>query len=163
MEPEILLSAVRDALQATGISPGLVKLEITESSNFMETMKGTLQDLREMGCRVALDDFGTGFSSLTQLNELPLDYLKLDRSFIKELDSADLAARRRSLRMTQAALSLAEAFDLIPIVEGVETLSQLKAVTTLGAELIQGYYFSKPMPSEKVVDYINRRVDQNHE
>lgn len=154
VEPEILLSAVREALQATGISPGLVKLEITESSNFMETMKGTLEDLRAMGCRIALDDFGTGFSSLTQLNELPLDYLKLDRSFIKELDSADSAARRRSLRMTQAALSLAETFDLIPIVEGVETLCQLKAVTALGAELIQGYYFSKPMPSEKVVDYI---------
>lgn len=154
VEPEILLSAVRDALQATGISPGLVKLEVTESSSFMETMKDTLEDLREMGCRIALDDFGTGFSSLTQLNELPLDYLKLDRSFIKELDSAEPAARRRSLRMTQAAISLAEAFHLIPIVEGVETLYQLKSVTALGAELIQGYYFSKPMPSEKVVDYI---------
>jgi diguanylate cyclase (GGDEF)-like protein len=154
VEPEILLGAVRDALQSTGLAPGLVKLEITESSNFMETMKDTLLDLREMGCRIALDDFGTGFSSLTQLNELPLDYLKLDRSFIRELNSTDSAAARRSLRMTLAALSLAETFELMPVVEGVETLYQLKTVTALGADLIQGYYFSKPMPAEDVVDYI---------
>lgn len=154
IEPHILLNAVRDALRATGISPGLVNLEITESSDFVETMKETLKDLRALGCRISMDDFGTGFSSLTQLNQLPLDYLKLDRSFIKDLDSTDPAKAQRSFRMTQAALSLAETFQLEPIVEGVETLRQLQTVILLGADLIQGYYYSKPMPAEQVGGYI---------
>jgi diguanylate cyclase (GGDEF)-like protein len=154
IEPKILLAAVSNALQETGISPGLVHLEITESVDFAAAMTETLKDLRALGCRIALDDFGTGFSSLTQLNQLPLDWLKLDRGFISDLDSDDIPKVQRSLRMTQAILSLAEAFKLVAVIEGIETRRQLDTVTALGANLVQGYYYSRPMPSEQVAGYI---------
>jgi diguanylate cyclase (GGDEF)-like protein len=155
IEPHILLAAVRNAIQETGILPGLIHLEITESADVEEKMKATLNDLKELGCRIALDDFGTGFSSLTQLNQLPLDSLKLDRAFICDLDSNDLSKVQRSLRMTQAILSLADAFNLDAIVEGIETKRQFDTASALGANLIQGYYYSRPMASAEVAGYID--------
>jgi len=155
IEPNILLAAVRNAIQETEILPGLIHLEITESGDVEKKMRATLNDLKKLGCRIALDDFGTGFSSLTQLNQLPLDWIKMDRDFIRDLDSSDISKVQRSLRMAQAILSLADAFKLDSIVEGVETKRQFDTVTAIGANLIQGYYYSRPMPSAKVAGYIN--------
>ena len=155
IESAILLNQVSKALNSAQLEPRRVKLEVTESSAFVETMGDALQRLRQVGCKIGLDDFGTGYSSLTQLHQLPLDYLKLDRSFIKDLDSESTHDSLRSHKLTQAILSLAETFGIEAIVEGVETQCQLEEVRKMGASLIQGYYYSMPMPANEVTSYIN--------
>ncbi|RZU98733.1 putative bifunctional diguanylate cyclase/phosphodiesterase [Spiribacter vilamensis] len=154
IHPEVLLNAAQKAISESGLSPDLVKLELTESSAFSQGMIATIEKLRDMGFRIALDDFGTGYSSLTQVNNLPLDYLKLDRSFVQKIGSDNRFESKGSLRMTQCILSLAATFELTPIVEGIENEYQLRVVRDCGANLIQGYYFSRPMPAAEVADYV---------
>ena len=154
IEEKILLDSVSTAIEVSGMEPQRVKLEITESTTFADNMISVVESLQNLGCKIALDDFGTGYSSLTQLNRIPLDYLKLDRSFIKDLDINDEAKRRLCERMSSAVMSLVDTFELIPIVEGVETAEQLAVVKGLGAELIQGYYYSKPLRFDEVKAFI---------
>lgn len=153
-EEKILMNAIEEAFILSAMDPNLVKLEITESTSFGKNMVNVISQIRDLGCKIALDDFGTGYSSLTQLNQLPLDYLKLDRSFIKDLDIDDEAKRLLCMRMSQAVMTLVDTFKLIPIVEGVETKEQLKVVEGMGAQLIQGYLYSKPMRASEVHAFI---------
>ena len=154
IEPDILLKAARDALAESGIDPRLVKVELTESGAFGSNMLGTILALKDMGFKISLDDFGTGYSSLTQLNELPLDYLKLDQSFVRRIGGDDIDEDRRSVRLTTSILSLADIFGLVPIVEGVENQHQLDVVGQAGGHLIQGYFFSKPLPLEEAQSFV---------
>jgi diguanylate cyclase (GGDEF)-like protein len=156
IEPNILLETVRQALQESGIEPARLKLEITESASFSPEKYSVLDTLRALGCQIALDDFGTGYSSLTQLNALPLDYVKLDRSFISHIGGADNAEDLRSDRMTRAVLSLARALELTPIVEGIETEVQRDRLRNLGARLMQGFLFARPLPLEELGAFISR-------
>jgi diguanylate cyclase (GGDEF)-like protein len=154
IEPGILLATVEQALAESGIEPNLVELEITESTAFGIDKLSIIDSLRALGCKVSLDDFGTGFSSLTQLNVIPLDYIKLDRSFIMAIGGDNPIEDRRSDRITRAALSIAETFDLNTIVEGVETQVQSDRVQKYGAHLIQGYLYSKPLPLAQACEFI---------
>jgi EAL domain-containing protein (putative c-di-GMP-specific phosphodiesterase class I) len=103
---------------------------------------------------IALDDFGTGFSSLTQLIAMPIDYLKLDTSFIRAIGSENSQEDLRSNKLTRAVLSIAKEFNFKPVVEGVETAIQCERLTEYGASLMQGYYFSKPLPLEEACKFI---------
>jgi diguanylate cyclase (GGDEF)-like protein len=154
IEPGILLATVEQALAESGIDPNLVELEITESTAFGIDKLSIIDSLRALGCKVALDDFGTGYSSLTQLNVIPLDYIKLDRSFIMAIGGDNPLEDQRSDRITRAALSIAETFDLKAIVEGVETQVQSDRVQKYGAHLIQGYLYSKPLPLADACEFI---------
>lgn len=154
VEDGILLATVKQSLLESGIEPGRVKLEITESTAFGVHWRPIIESCRSLGCKVALDDFGTGYSSLTQLNTIPLDYLKLDRSFIMQLGGDDCVLDHRSDRMTRAALSIASSFDLIPIVEGVETETQRDRLLRHGASLMQGFLFSRPLPLNEACVFI---------
>ncbi|MBU9699600.1 bifunctional diguanylate cyclase/phosphodiesterase [Rhodobacteraceae bacterium HSP-20] len=154
IESEILVSTVKQALEETNIEPQLVKLEITESAAFGSEKIRTIDALRKLGCKTALDDFGTGYSSLTQLNTIPLDYIKLDRSFIAALGGEDQLKDQRSDRITRAVLSIAQTFNLLPVVEGVETSTQCKRLRDYGATLIQGYLFSKPLELDETRKFI---------
>ncbi len=154
LEPQILIEGVRQALKESGLAPQMLKLEITESAALGADKLGSLGMLRSLGCQIALDDFGTGYSSLTQLNEMPLDYLKLDRSFVSALAGADAAADQRCDRMTRAVLSIAEVLELTPIIEGVETAQQRDRLLRLGANLMQGYFFAKPAPLAQTSQFI---------
>jgi diguanylate cyclase (GGDEF)-like protein len=154
IEPGILLATVEQALAESGIEPNLVELEITESTAFGIEKLSIIGSLRALGCKVALDDFGTGYSSLTQLNVIPLDYIKLDRSFIMAIGGDNLLEDQRSDRITRAALSIAESFDLKTIVEGVETQVQSDRVQKYGAHLIQGYLYSKPLALADACEFI---------
>jgi EAL domain-containing protein (putative c-di-GMP-specific phosphodiesterase class I) len=154
IEPGILLATVEQALAESGIEPNLVELEITESTAFGIDKLSIIDSLRALGCKVALDDFGTGYSSLTQLNVIPLDYIKLDRSFIMAIGGDNPLEDRRSDRITRAALSIAETFDLKTIVEGVETQVQSDRVQKYGAHLIQGYLYSKPLALADACEFI---------
>lgn len=134
-------------LEEFGISGGHIEFEITESvvmNNAVESID-MLNDFRAMGVRLAVDDFGTGYSSLSYLKRLPIDTLKIDRSFVSDVDSdSDSAA------IAVAILSLAAGLGLEVVAEGVETSEQLRFFHTRGCGYIQGYLFSRPVPAEDI-------------
>lgn len=115
--------------------------EITESLFFKELDKGieALKALKDLGLKIAMDDFGTGFSSLSYLNMLPIDYLKIDKSFVDEIQPDD----RKNL--AYMILSMAKTLDLTTVAEGVETENQLQSLLDHGCDIIQGFYFGKPV------------------
>jgi diguanylate cyclase (GGDEF)-like protein len=155
-EPGILVATVKQALSESGIEPSQVKLEITESAAFGLDKLSIIETLRELGCKVALDDFGTGYSSLTQLNVIPLDYIKLDRSFIIAMGGDNALEDHRSDRITRAVLTIAQTFGLESIVEGVETTLQSERLQSYGANLMQGYLFAKPLHLEDACAFIRQ-------
>ena len=104
------------------------------------------QILHNTGVRIALDDFGTGYSSLSYLRDLPLDTLKIDRSFVKDLDSE----RCTQKLLLESIASMAKQLNLHTVAEGVETDSQLQQVCALGIDTIQGYYYSKPVSGDQL-------------
>ena len=145
-EPE-LVGAVREVLEATGLSPAALCLEITESTIMRDPAVATkrLSALRDLGVRLAIDDFGTGYSSLAQLQRLPLDFLKVDQSFVAELGrSADAEPIVRSI------VGLAHAVGLTVIAEGVETEYQLETLRRLGVDQVQGYLLGRPVAPEEL-------------
>jgi EAL domain-containing protein (putative c-di-GMP-specific phosphodiesterase class I) len=138
-----LLSNVRGALAESGLQPEQLELEITESAIMadMEKAIATMQGLREIGVRLALDDFGTGFSSLAYLKRFPVQALKIDRSFVKEiLFSAEDAA------IATAVISLGQSLKLEVIAEGVEEPAQADHLRLAGCDCAQGFFFGRPVP-----------------
>jgi diguanylate cyclase (GGDEF)-like protein len=142
-----LLDTVTAVLAETGMDPGLLELELTEGVLMAHTDKTvkTLKSLKAMGVRLAIDDFGTGFSSLSYLKRFPLDVLKIDRAFIKDLSSdPDDAA------ITLATIEMAHTLKLHVIAEGVETRAQLDFLHEHGCDSYQGYLFSRPVPPAEI-------------
>jgi diguanylate cyclase (GGDEF)-like protein/PAS domain S-box-containing protein len=134
---------VANIIQELGVNPAFLTFELTESMIMSDTdnMLKKLDALKSLGIKLALDDFGTGYSSLRYLNRFPLDSLKIDRSFVKELPaSVDAAA------IVSAILALAHALNLNTVAEGVETQQQNAFLQKTSCNAVQGYYFSKPMP-----------------
>jgi EAL domain-containing protein (putative c-di-GMP-specific phosphodiesterase class I) len=121
-----------------------IDLEITETGLLqdLEATSRKLRELRRAGLRIAIDDFGTGYSSLALLSKLPVDLLKIDRSFIRGLPSD-----RASLTLVSSIIGLASAFDLTAVAEGVETAAQLSLLTRFGCHQTQGYLHSRPLPT----------------
>jgi len=146
-----IVDQVADALLASSLPPELLKLEITESlfSRDMERMIEIMQEIKRLGVRFAVDDFGTGYSSLRYIDKLPLDTLKIDKSFIQRIDS-----RYEGGEIATAVVSLARSFGLESIAEGVETAEQLDALRSRGCDAIQGYYVSQPLPTEEFRTFI---------
>jgi EAL domain-containing protein (putative c-di-GMP-specific phosphodiesterase class I) len=138
-----LIEEVADVLKMTGLEPGCLELEITESVVMHDAQLtiSTLQQLKRLGVRLAIDDFGTGYSSLSYLKRFPVDVLKVDKSFVDGLglDPDDTA-------IVQAVTSLGHALRLHIVAEGVETVEQALALRELGCEVGQGYHFSRPLP-----------------
>jgi len=135
---------VRRVLRETGMEPQQLALEITESA-LMENMSqhvAELQSLRADGVGIEIDDFGTGYSSLSYLKQLPIDTVKIDRSFIRNIDSNPVDAA-----IVSAIFAMAESMRLRVVAEGVETHEQLQVLGRYGCAYAQGYYFSKPMPA----------------
>jgi diguanylate cyclase (GGDEF)-like protein len=147
------LTLVDAALCETGLKPEFLDLELTESLLVEEPewAAQVLADLRAIGISVSVDDFGTGYSSLSYLKRLPLNALKVDKSFIQDIRSIDDAVITRSI------ISLGHNLGLTVVAEGVETADQLQVVRELGCDRIQGYYFSKPLPSDQMTVYLERQ------
>jgi diguanylate cyclase (GGDEF)-like protein/PAS domain S-box-containing protein len=142
-----LVELVASSLQRHGVEAGQLGLEITESA-LLEDAEGAvtaLSSLRELGVRLAVDDFGTGYSSLSYLKRLPVDAVKIDRSFVDGLavDGDDSA-------IVAAVAGMARALRLTTIAEGVENLDQLRALKRLGCDLAQGYFFTTPQPPSHI-------------
>ena len=151
-------SQVLDVLAHHGVSPDRLELEVTESivMKDLDAVITRLQTLRAAGVRIAIDDFGTGYSSLKYLQDLPLDVLKIDHSFILRLQHEEC---RHSLVNT--ILLLASGLGLETVAEGVETLEQKEKLATLGCSSMQGFYYSVPVLPDAlpgVVESINALV-----
>jgi len=137
-----IVERIQDIVTQTGVIPHNLTLEVTESLaiNDMERMKEIMTAIRETGIRIALDDFGTGYSSLNHIREIPLDVIKVDQSFIKELASDDY-----SKSFIKMVAELAGAIGVSICVEGVEKAEQYKVLEGMKVRLVQGYHFDKPM------------------
>ncbi|WP_346797653.1 EAL domain-containing protein [Halomonas sp. Bachu 37] len=137
------LSTLHQALETTGLAPESLELELTEGilMNDTDSAIDTLHALRGMGVSVAIDDFGTGFSSLSYLRHLPVDKIKIDRSFI-----LDMADNDKDAAVVQGIIALAHHLDLTVVAEGVETCRQREYLTSLECDVFQGYLFARPMP-----------------
>ncbi|MCU1337805.1 MAG: diguanylate cyclase/phosphodiesterase with sensor(s) [Bryobacterales bacterium] len=142
-DPDLVANVAR-ILQETGLNPGSLRIEVTESS-IMEDhdlTAITLRRLRELDVSLEIDDFGTGYSSLSRLHEYPFSTVKIDRSFVKDLETD-----AESLHLVETILRLAEGLGLGVVAEGIETREQLSKLTALGCGYGQGYYFSRPADS----------------
>jgi EAL domain-containing protein (putative c-di-GMP-specific phosphodiesterase class I) len=133
---------VRDSLSEAGVPPSCLVLEITESTLMqqLESVVGTLRELRELGVGVSVDDFGTGYSSLSYLSALPITSLKIDRSFVRQIGET-----KESGEIVRAIVRMGEALGKYVIAEGVETKAQLEHLRQLDCDCAQGFFLSRPL------------------
>lgn len=146
-----LVDNVKNALELSELPKHLLELELTESAvmSDVEDNIGRLQMFKDMGIRIAVDDFGTGYSSLSYLKKFPIDTLKIDRSFIMDIDTNENDAA-----IVKAIMLLADTMQLNVVAEGVETLEQLRIIDNYGAQYIQGYFFSRPLPPAEFTKFV---------
>ena len=140
-----LVGCIASALKETGYSAALLELEITESALAEREDEAllTMRQLRDLGLRLAVDDFGTGYSSLAQLKRFPIDVLKIDQGFVRDIpqSSDDMA-------ISAAIIAMGHSMDLRVLAEGVETAEQLAFLRESGCDSYQGYFCSRPVPAE---------------
>jgi EAL domain-containing protein (putative c-di-GMP-specific phosphodiesterase class I) len=148
---EDLAHKVAGILEEFNIEPWRLHLEITETAavHDAEGAARTMVALRELGVRLDLDDFGTGYSSLASLHQLPIDVIKVDRSFVGGLETV-----RGSAGLIEAVVSLARTLDLTVIAEGIETPRQLELLQAIGCDLGQGYLFTKPLSAAAFAEFL---------
>jgi EAL domain-containing protein (putative c-di-GMP-specific phosphodiesterase class I) len=141
-----IVDTVDKVLRMTGLEPARLELEITESSimHDVANMTELMHRLKQLGVSLSIDDFGTGHSSLSALRNFPLDKLKIDRSFVHEIELVPNAAA-----MAQAVISIAKSLGLRVIAEGVETLGQAQFLQKHGCDEIQGFLVAPPMPADQ--------------
>ena len=141
-----LIATVRQALDESGLAPWQLELEVTETGiQSSPEAQVVLEELRKMGVPVAIDDFGTGYSSLGSLKHLPIDCLKIDRTFIK-----DTSGTTQDEILLGTIMSLGHALNFRIVAEGVEDIEQLQVLQGMDCDLVQGYYFSRPIPAAEV-------------
>ena len=145
-------------LEINGLSPADYMLEITESaySGNADRLIDVLNSLRSKGFKVEMDDFGTGYSSLNMITSIPIDVLKIDMKFIR-----DMLKDRKSLRLVELIVDIAKFINVSVVAEGVEEEEQANVLWQMGCNLIQGYYFSKPVPPEEFERFIQDEIDKN--
>jgi len=143
---------IADALRTHGLPASALTLEVTESVAMQDPLASVrrLEQIRALGVRLAMDDFGTGYSSLAYLQRLPLDYLKLDRTFVQNLESSPGDAA-----ICTATIGLAHHLGLAVVAEGVETEGQHAFLDSLGCDMCQGYLFSRPLPREDATAWLH--------
>jgi diguanylate cyclase (GGDEF)-like protein/PAS domain S-box-containing protein len=153
LQDPALIDDVTAALQDSGLPAGSVVLEVTESAVMqdLDIAVTRLQALKDLGLRLAVDDFGTGYSSLSYLRNLPVDLVKIDKSFVDRITLDPEGAA-----MVRGVIDMSSALGLTSIAEGVEQDDQLALLDQLGCENVQGYLFAKPMPSEQFADALTK-------
>jgi len=152
-----LVRQVKAALDDSGLDPSLLDLEITESGAMQspENNIRTMRELRELGVRISMDDFGTGYSSLSSLKRFPIDTLKLDQSFVRDIHQTSDAA------ITRAVITMAHSLHLSVVAEGVERDDQFEFLARNGCDRIQGYLFSAALPQTEFEDFVRRSRREN--
>ncbi|MBW3668241.1 MAG: EAL domain-containing protein [Actinobacteria bacterium] len=152
-----LCGQVAEAMAKTGIDPKQLCLEVTESVMMDDVESATimLRRLKELGLCLAIDDFGTGYSSLSYLKRFPVDFVKIDKSFI-----ADLGEGAVDSEIVRAVIRLAAAVGMRTVAEGVETEEQLRRLRNMGCPLVQGYYLARPQPADAIDALLRKRIKQ---
>lgn len=157
---ESFLDMVREVLCVTGLPPNLLELEITEGvlARDIDQARILLEALKQMGVRIAIDDFGTGYSSLSYLKKLPIDVLKIDQSFVRDMliDQSDAAIIEAIVRMGQA-------LGLELVAEGVESQEQSNKLFSLGCELMQGFHYCRPVPFDQLCSHMGLKEAHVHQ
>jgi EAL domain-containing protein (putative c-di-GMP-specific phosphodiesterase class I) len=151
-----LVSLVRQVLDETGLASQFLELELTESQllDNVENVIATFQQLRDMGVKLAIDDFGTGYSSLSYLKRFPVDYVKIDQTFIR-----DLTPGSEDAAITRAIIAMAHSLELKVVAEGVETQSQMDFLKSQHCDELQGYLISKPVPAEQFAQLLREQAE----
>jgi len=151
---EDLAGRIGGLIADAGLTPGLVKLEITESAIMANAERAveSLRELKDLGISLLVDDFGTGYSSLAYLRRFPVDALKVDRSFVRNLDT-----ERDNRQIVKAVVQLASSLELQVVAEGIEEREELEVLKAMGCPMGQGYYFAKPLAAQAAADYLKAR------
>lgn len=154
-----LISAVRSALENSGLDPANLVLEITEGTMLRNTEAtvSKLSQLRDIGVRLAIDDFGTGYSALSYLHRFPIDLLKIDRSFVGKINTG-----REGAAMARAIISMSETLHLRTIAEGIEDPEQIVMLQGLGCEMGQGYLFAEPLVADDMTRFLSGSQKNGH-
>jgi len=151
-----LVGLVRQVLDESGLPSRLLELELTESHllDNVENVITTFQQLRDLGVKLAIDDFGTGYSSLSYLKRFPVDYVKIDQTFVR-----DLAAGGEDAAITRAIIAMAHGLELKVVAEGVETQAQMDFLKLQRCDEIQGYLISPPVPAEQFAELLRAQAE----
>jgi len=152
-----LVANIQSLILTYNLQPRYLELEITENvvMTDINTAMNTIVSLQNMGIKVSIDDFGTGYSSLAYLRKLPIDKIKIDRSFINEVASND-----SDMTIVKSMIDLSHGLGKRVLAEGVETVEQLNVLRNLGCDAVQGYFINKPLPEEKLAHYLVRKSDK---
>jgi EAL domain-containing protein (putative c-di-GMP-specific phosphodiesterase class I) len=152
LDSDALVEDVRAALDATGLDPKRLVLEVTESTLMHDpaAVARRMTALKTLGVRVAIDDFGTGYSSFSYLQQFPVDVLKIDRSFVAAMHESPHA-----LALVEALIQLGRALGLNVIAEGVEEAGQLEMLRRVGLDTAQGYLFGRPLPGPDLKRFLD--------
>jgi diguanylate cyclase (GGDEF)-like protein/PAS domain S-box-containing protein len=155
---ENLVETIHSILEETGLEPVYLELEITETiaMNQADYTIEKLEALKRLGIQIAIDDFGTGYSSLNYLKRYPIDSLKIDRSFVR-----DIPRTSDDMAIVSAIIAMAHSLNLKVIVEGVETMEQLRFLHKQGCDAMQGYFFSKPLPADEIQAFCEMYLRQH--
>ncbi|MCJ8169563.1 EAL domain-containing protein [Atopomonas sediminilitoris] len=150
-DPE-LPARVDNALRSSCLPAAYLTIEITENALMGNLLQAadSLQKIRELGVRVSIDDFGTGYSSLAYLRRLPVNTLKIDRSFVRELDT-----NQQDQELTGAIIAMAHKLQLRVVAEGVESLKHVSLLRSQQCDLLQGFWFSKPLPVADLLEWLS--------
>ena len=156
---EELADEIEQALRVAGVAPQRLELEVTENAlmgNIADTLV-LLRQIRALGVSLSIDDFGTGYSSLAYLKRLPLNTLKIDRSFIQDIPKAT-----QDMEIVQAIIVMAHTLHLQVVTEGVETLEQYEFLERNGCDFVQGYLLSRPVPLAELRPVLNEINQRKH-
>lgn len=156
LDPELEAKLMR-LLDENGLSPEEYMLEVTESAycENMERLIEVIENLRTKGFRIEMDDFGSGYSSLNMITTLPIDILKIDMSFVRNMEKDE-----RNLKLVELVAGIAKFLKIPAVAEGVETESQLATLKDMGCQIIQGYFFSKPVPPKDFTPFIEKELER---
>jgi len=156
-DPDLNL-IITEIIAKTGVTPQLVEIEITESAviDDMDKAISILNNLRDKGFKIAMDDFGTGYSSLSMLQHLPLDTLKIDRAFIKDIND-----NGENSELARAIIAMAKSLNMHIIAEGAEEQSHYNFLKQQQADEIQGYYFSKPLSEQDFISFVQSHLEKS--
>jgi EAL domain-containing protein (putative c-di-GMP-specific phosphodiesterase class I) len=156
MYDEKLIDKLVGIVDSYEVEHSLIDFELTESATYddMDHMLSVLQELRSKGFKISMDDFGTGYSSLSLLTQMPIDTLKVDKSFVDTIATDN--ERKEDIIVLRHIIGLAKELGFVCLAEGAESKTQVDKLRTLGCEIIQGYYYSKPIPlSDYEKKYLN--------
>jgi EAL domain-containing protein (putative c-di-GMP-specific phosphodiesterase class I) len=146
---------IRDLIEQNDVPAHLLRLEVTEGAIMADTTLAVaiLTELHELGVRLSIDDYGTGYSSMSYLKQLPVDELKIDRSFVMDMTLDD-----NNAMLVRGAIELGHSLGLSVVAEGVELAGHVDALRDLGCDVAQGYHYAHPMPSEQLTVWLQQHL-----